>query len=75
MNLDSPNMDRFVREKEAAVLLSVSPSTLRRLEQRAELPHRRAISPNTRGWLLSEIMEFVTNRRAVAAKETARPAK
>ncbi len=63
---DSP--DRFVRQREATLLLGVSASTLRRLERRRELPPRRAISPNTRGWLYSELAAFMAGRGLVPPK-------
>ncbi len=60
--------DRFVRQREATLLLGVSASTLRRLERRGELPPRRAISPNTRAWLLSELAAFMAGRGLVPPK-------
>lgn len=59
MTTSEPKLDRIVRPKEAAEILGVSASTLRRLEQRCELAPRRAISANTRGFLLSEINAFL----------------
>ncbi len=56
---NSAQPDRIVRPKEAAAILGISPSTLRRLEQRQQLAPRRVISVNTRGFLLSELMEFL----------------
>jgi predicted DNA-binding transcriptional regulator AlpA len=59
MTTDEPKPDRIIRPKEPAEILGVSASTLRRLEQRCELAPRRAISANTRGFLLSEINAFL----------------
>jgi predicted DNA-binding transcriptional regulator AlpA len=70
MTTTEPKVDRIVRPKEAAAILGVSASTLRRLEQRCELPPRRAVSANTRGYLLSEINAFMQNRcQATAASD------
>lgn len=65
--------NRLVREKEACYLLGVSPSTLRRMERRSELPARRSISPNTRGWPLSDILSFIQARSATASTRHAVP--
>ncbi len=64
------HVERIVREKEAAGMLGISASTLRRIERRHEIAPRRVITANTRGWLLSEIQRFAASRQPVTpAKE------
>ena len=52
----------ILRPKELAEALDISRSTLYRMEKRGELPKRRKISENTRGWPRSEIIEWLENR-------------
>ncbi len=54
--------DRIIREPECGNKSGLSRSTRWRLEKRGLFPKRREISPNARGWLLSEIEAWLTNR-------------
>jgi prophage regulatory protein len=56
------NSLKIIRPKELADLLSVSPVTVWRMEQRGELPQRRKISTGTVGWLESDIKEWLESR-------------
>jgi DNA-binding transcriptional MerR regulator len=67
MRTFDPKHDRIVRPKEAAAILGVSASTLRRLELRGQLAPRRAVSANVRGFLLSEIISFLDGSPASEA--------
>ena len=54
--------DRIIRDRECGNRAGLSRSTRWRLEKRGLFPKRREISPNGRGWLLSEIEEWIKNR-------------
>lgn len=51
----------FVTIAEAQAILGVGRMTLYRMENRNELPPKRAISPRRVGWVRSEFMEWVSN--------------
>ena len=54
--------DRFIREPERLDLTGLSWSTWWRLDRQGLVPKRRQISPNSVGWLLSEIEEWIASR-------------
>ena len=54
--------DRFIREDEARKITGLSRTTRWRLERAGHFPKRRVISPNARGWLDGELMEWVRSR-------------
>ena len=62
---------RMVRPAEAAKILSLSVSTLRRLELRGEFPPRIVLGANSVGWRLADILAWMASRptvgRAVAS--------
>ncbi len=62
-------LDRFIREKECREITGLSRSTRWRLERTNLFPKRRQISPNTVGWLQSELAEWLEQRaqREIAA--------
>ncbi len=55
--------DRIVREPERHRLTGLSRTTWWRLEKEGQVPKRRALSVNSVGWLLSEIVEWQAQRR------------
>ncbi len=59
--------ERIIREPEAAMLSGLSTSTVRRLEKQGKFPRRRRLSPNTVGWLESELGDWMLSR--VAARD------
>ena len=60
--------DRFVRSPECERITGLSRSTLWRLERSGKFPRSRQISPNAKGRLLSEIMEWVRERAEEGAQ-------
>lgn len=56
---------KIIRPTQLSFLLSVSRSTLWRMEQRGELPARRQISQRLVGWLESDINEWLVTRPEV----------
>lgn len=56
--------DRFIREDERKNLTGLSRSTWWRMEKLGRAPKRRQLSPNSTGWLLSEIRDWMKSRQA-----------
>ena len=54
--------DRFVREAERREITGVSRSTWWRWETEGQVPRRRILGPNAKGWLLSELLEWQRSR-------------
>lgn len=52
---------RFIRPAELAEMISVSKSTLWRMEKEGELPPRRKISKRCVGWVESDILKWLQN--------------
>jgi len=50
---------KFIRPAKLAEMLSVSRSTLWRMEQNGELPPRRQISKRCVGWIESDILQWL----------------
>ncbi len=55
--------DRFIREPERHHITGLSRTTWWRLEREGQVPKRRALSVNSVGWLLSEILQWQAQRR------------
>ena len=68
---------RMVRPAETAKILSLSVSTLRRLELRGEFPPRIVLGANSVGWRLADILAWMASRPTVgrAVPSPASPAK
>ncbi|MEQ9279510.1 MAG: AlpA family phage regulatory protein [Balneola sp.] len=60
---------KIIRPKELADLLSVSTTTLWRMEKRGELPPRKRISTRAVGWLESEIKVWLDSLSKPASQE------
>lgn len=56
---------RMVRPAEAAKILSLSVSTLRRLELRGEFPPRIVLGANSVGWRLADLLAWMAARPTV----------
>ena len=57
-------MEAILGKREIGRRTGLSERTIRRLEERGELPMRRQISPGRSGWLESEIDEYLRSRPA-----------
>ena len=57
--------DRIIGEREACKLTSLSRTTLWRLMRRDAFPAKVALSPNRRGWRLSQITQWLDEREDV----------
>ena len=55
--------DRYIRAPELTRKTGLSLSTIWRLEQEGSFPHRRALGPNSVGWLESEIDHWLQTRQ------------
>lgn len=62
---------RIVREAERRVLTGVPRVSWYRLELAGQAPVGRQLTPNTKGWLLSEIQEWIENRQPIASASDA----
>ena len=62
----APPLDRFIRERECHALTGLSRTTRWRLERADQFPRRRQLSPNACGWILSEVVQWMTERAEVA---------
>ncbi len=62
-------LDRVIREPECEKITGLSRTSRWRLERDGLFPKRRQISPNTIGWLQSELAEWLEQRtqRVIAA--------
>jgi prophage regulatory protein len=54
--------DRYVRAPELTRKTGLSLSTIWRLERDKQFPRRRALGPNSVGWLESEISNWLSSR-------------
>lgn len=63
-------MERIIREDECRQLTSLGRSTRRRMEIEGKFPCRIQLGPNSVGWRLSEITEWLESR-APAKKSAA----
>ena len=60
--------DRFVGEVEVGHITNLSRSTRWRLQRKGQFPRSTQLSPGRKGWLLSEVTEWVKARAAEAAQ-------
>jgi prophage regulatory protein len=60
-------MNELLRFKAVQQAVSLSRTTLWRLERAGQFPKRRQLSANTVGWLKSEVDSWINNR-AVAGR-------
>ena len=58
--------DRFIGEAECEVLTNLSRPTRWRLERAGRFPKKRRLSPNRKGWLLSEVQAWIADRARAA---------
>ena len=54
--------DRLVREKERKSITSISRSTAWKLEREGKFPQRKQLGPKSCGWLLSDLLIWITER-------------
>jgi predicted DNA-binding transcriptional regulator AlpA len=66
------SFDLLINEKTTAVVLGISPDTLRRLGQRGEGPKRRKISPRRVGYKLSEVEAYRDGTNSLATEPASR---
>lgn len=60
-------IDRYLSKSELSEILSLSCTTIWRMERRGELPSRRRIGSNRVGWLESEIRDWIADRPPVVS--------
>ena len=60
--------DRIIRETECKALTSLSKSTRRILEINGDFPKRKKLGPRCVGWLLSEIIAWMTEQKTKEKK-------
>lgn len=58
--------DRFIREAECQAITGLSRATRRREEQAGRFPKRVKITSNISGWLLSEVVDWVEQRKRLS---------
>jgi predicted DNA-binding transcriptional regulator AlpA len=58
--------DRIVREAEREEITGLSRTTWWRMERYGKAPKRRRLSPNSVGWLLSELTDWMQSRQRAA---------
>jgi predicted DNA-binding transcriptional regulator AlpA len=63
-NQAPPVIDRIVGETECEHITDASRTTRWRMMKRGEFPQKVRISPNRTGWLLSEVMAWLAQRKA-----------
>ena len=59
-----PEVDRIIGERECGHITDTSRTTRWRMMQRDEFPKKIRISPNRTGWFLSEVMDWLAQRKA-----------
>lgn len=57
--------DRIVRPKEIKSITGLSPVTIWRMEKIGQFPKRSKLSTQAVGWRLTEIHDWMQNRKAV----------
>jgi prophage regulatory protein len=58
-----PTDDGFIRQPELLELIGLSPSTLLRLEKRAEFPERIKLGCRSVGWSLAEVQNWMARKK------------
>ena len=58
-----PQAERIIGEPECEHITDASRTTRWRMMQRGEFPQKVRISPNRTGWLLSEVMGWLAQRK------------
>ena len=59
---DSKNINRIVRYPEAANIVGLSISSIRRLESQGKFPRRIQIGPRAVGYKLSDIYQYIQEK-------------
>jgi prophage regulatory protein len=62
-NTPLPTGDGFIRQPELLKLTGLSPSTLLRLEQRGDFPHRIKLDQRSVGWSILEVKQWMDERK------------
>jgi prophage regulatory protein len=62
-------MEKIIREPEMLRLVGLSRTTLWRREQAGDFPKRRQLSNRSVGWVMSEVMEWISTRPIAEGKE------
>jgi prophage regulatory protein len=60
--------DRYIRAQEITRTTALSLSTILRLEQEGDFPPRRALGPNSVGWLESEVNQWMQTRQPTISR-------
>lgn len=60
--------DVYVRKPELRKITGLSDTTIWRLEKKKKFPPRRKLSATATGWLLSEVLAWVSSRPAVTGE-------
>lgn len=61
---------KFIRPAELAEMISVSKSTLWRMEKKGELPPRRQLSKRCVGWVESDILQWLQKLPVAASPDS-----
>ncbi len=61
-NIPEPTPDRIIRAREVQEITGLSRTTLWRLENKGEFPHRVSLSIGSVGWRYNEVKEWVMSR-------------
>lgn len=61
--------DRYLRSPEVLNKTGLSLSTIWRLEQNGQFPRRRALGPNSIGWLESEVSHWLQSRQPATSRK------
>ena len=63
--VDGPEPDRLIDITEVCRVTSLSRTTIWRLERAGNFARRRRCSPNRVAWLLSQVLQWMSEREAV----------
>jgi len=59
-----PEQDFVIKTQNIQSIVGLHPSTLRRMEKRGEFPRGIMLSVRQRGWLASDVYNWLESRRA-----------
>jgi prophage regulatory protein len=59
--------DRIVREKECKQLTGLARTTRYMMERAGKFPSRRQLGGRSMGWMLSEVMEWLSSRTKITS--------